>query len=138
MTNSDYWSEYTQKEKHAICMCLYMFFTIMKDDNNSGNVGFIRGFIKESIDKLDNILKALFKDKTDEEIYNMYPNSTYGDFLEVIKYMSQSKKDKFVNCLVKIRNDFDIMLTYSRVNGKDWVMKICNEIGYNLNYNVFN
>jgi uncharacterized protein (DUF433 family) len=134
MTNLDYWSEYTQKEKYAIWMCLYMFFTIMEDDN----VGFNKSLINEAANRIDNILKALFKDKTDKEICNMYPNFNDGDVLEMFKYMSQSKKDKFVNCLVKIRNDFDIMLTYSRVNGKDWVIKICNEINYNLNYNVFN
>jgi hypothetical protein len=132
MINLDYWSEYTQKEKHAIWILLYLSNMALRDDQSS----FIsRDSCQESMQRIKSIMRSLFQSKVDFEIVNMYPEYNPCD---VVKYMSQSKKDKVFNCLINIRNDFDIMLIHGRINVKDMIIQLGNETNYNLNYDVFN
>jgi len=132
------WSEYTQKEKFAICVLLSRFIEIITDDYNSAMLGFEKDFAIRSFNEIKGIIGAIFRNKTFEEIGNMYPEKRYEDIFLILKYISQSKKDKLVNCFIKIYNDSDIMLIRFNIYGKGWIMEICNEINYKLSYDAFN
>ena len=138
MTNLDYWSDYTQTEKYATCMLFIPFFTILTDEYNNNRVGFIKDAVIKSMDNVERIVGAIFKNKTFDEIVKSSPVNSFEDIFKIIKSMPQSKKDKLINCFIKFRNDFDIMLIRSKFDGKTWIEEICNGIDYRLNYDAFN
>jgi len=128
MYNSEsYWSEYTQREKTAIHLQLRIFIITLNDEYTKLN----KDSVMKSRKTIGDIMDILKK-------YRTYGVLSWEDSTEILKSMSQSKKEKLIKCYLKIRNDFDVLLAQSRIQAKDEIVSICKEINYNLNNNAFN
>lgn len=127
--NNNYWSSFSQKEKHACYVCIHVFLKILAEDPASWCEQ--QGAIEQNTFQRNKDLsiqakREMFGDMSHEELVNMYPD--YHPTKDVIRYMSLENKKKFFDFLVGLYR----LSPNARYNRRTTIYLWCQEANYNL------
>ena len=103
MLKNNYWSSFSQKEKHACYVCIHVFLKILSEDPASWceqQKPIEQNTFQKNKDLSIQAKKEMFGDMSFEELVNMYTD--YNPTQDVIRYMSSENKKKFFDFLIKL------------------------------------